>query len=53
MNYGKWRPFIQVMGGVQRMLSDNVSHYPIAEDVGGGVDRSSNFSSCHFPASPD
>jgi hypothetical protein len=47
MNYGKWRPFIQVMGGAQRMLSDNVSHYPIAEDVGGGVDRKFQFLFMH------
>jgi len=47
MNYGKWRPFIQVMGGAQRMLSDNVSHYPLAEDVGGGVDRKFQFLFMH------
>ena len=37
--YGKWRPFLQVMGGIQRNTSDGVTHYPIAEDIGGGVDR--------------
>jgi hypothetical protein len=47
MNYGKWRPFIQVMAGAQRMLSANVSHYPIAEDVGGGFDRKFQFLFMH------
>jgi hypothetical protein len=37
-NYGKWRPFVHVMGGIQRATSDSVSHYPVAEDVGGGAD---------------
>jgi len=37
--YGKWRPFVQLMGGVQRNTSASVTHYPIAEDLGGGVDR--------------
>ncbi len=39
VNYGKWRPFVQVMGGAQRMTSDGNSHYPVGWDVGGGVDR--------------
>ena len=43
LNYGKWRPFVQVMGGAQRMTSDGTTHYPIAEDVGGGVDRKFQF----------
>jgi hypothetical protein len=38
-NYGKWRPFVHVLGGEQRMTSDGTSHYVVAEDVGGGVDR--------------
>jgi hypothetical protein len=39
MNYGKWRPFVQAMGGAQRMTSNGFTHYPIAWDIGGGVDR--------------
>ena len=39
MHYGKWRPFVQLMGGVQRNEGGGVIHYPIAEDLGGGVDR--------------
>ena len=31
------------MGGAQRMTSDGTSHYPIAEDAGGGVDRKFQF----------
>lgn len=43
VNYGKWRPFVQVMGGAQRTTSDGTTHYPIAWDVGGGVDRKFQF----------
>jgi hypothetical protein len=39
MHYGKWRPFVQVMAGAQRNDSGGITHYPIAEDIGGGVDR--------------
>jgi len=42
-NYGKWRPFVHVMAGAQRTTSDGLTHYPIAEDVGGGVDRKFQF----------
>jgi hypothetical protein len=42
-NYGKWRPFVHVMAGAQRTTSDGVTHFPIAEDVGGGVDRKFQF----------
>ena len=38
-NYGKWRPFVQLMAGVERNTSASVTHWPIAEDLGGGVDR--------------
>ena len=43
VNYGKWRPFFQVMGGVQRDASGGTSHTPIAEDIGGGVDLKFQF----------
>jgi hypothetical protein len=39
MHYGKWRPFVHLMGGVQRNASSGIVHWPIAEDLGGGVDR--------------
>ena len=39
MHYGKWRPFVQVMAGAQRNASGGITHYPIAEDIGAGVDR--------------
>jgi len=39
MHYGKWRPFVQVMGGAERTSSGGITKYPIAEDLGGGVDR--------------
>ncbi len=42
-NYGKWRPFVHIMGGVQRTTSDGFTHNPIAEDAGGGVDRKFQF----------
>lgn len=37
--YGKWRPFIQAMGGAHRQPVTGVYHNPIAYDIGGGVDR--------------
>lgn len=37
-SYGKWRPFVQVMAGGQRLTSSGVSHDPLALDGGGGVD---------------
>lgn len=42
-NYGKWRPFVHIMGGAQRTTSDGFTHYPVAEDAGGGVDRKFQF----------
>jgi hypothetical protein len=41
--YGKWRPFVQVMGGVQRSASGGMTHYIGAEDAGAGVDRKFQF----------
>jgi hypothetical protein len=43
MNYGKWRPFVHVLGGEQRMTSGGMAHDVVAEDVGGGVDRKFQF----------
>ena len=39
VHYGKWRPFVQIMAGTQRNSSGGITHWPIAEDLGGGVDR--------------
>lgn len=36
--YGKWRPFVQGMGGVHRLPVTGIYHYPIAYDIGGGTD---------------
>jgi hypothetical protein len=46
-NYGKWRPFVHVMVGEQRMTSDGFTRYVLAEDVGGGVDRKFQFLFLH------
>jgi hypothetical protein len=36
--YGKWRPFVQAMGGIQRVNSGGTIYNPPAIDVGGGAD---------------
>ncbi len=41
--YGKWRPFVQIMGGELRNDSGGIVKYAVAEDVGGGVDRKFQF----------
>jgi hypothetical protein len=38
-NYGKWRPFVHALGGLQRITSDGNTYNPVAYDFGGGVDR--------------
>jgi hypothetical protein len=38
-SYGKWRPFVHAMGGLQRVTSDGNTYNPVAIDFGGGVDR--------------
>ena len=38
-NYGKWRPFVQLMGGIQETKSSGATFHPVIEDLGGGVDR--------------
>lgn len=35
---GNWRPFVQGMGGAERITSAGESHIPVAWDVGGGAD---------------
>ncbi len=43
MNYGKWRPFAHVMGGIQQTKSGGNNYHPAALDFGGGVDRKLTF----------
>lgn len=38
VSYGKWRPFIHAMGGIQHINSNTNIYNPIAIDVGGGAD---------------
>jgi hypothetical protein len=37
-SYGKWRPFVHVLGGLQRVKSDGNTYSHAALDVGGGLD---------------
>jgi len=37
-NYGKWRPFVHALGGIQRISSAGNYYNPIAMDFGGGAD---------------
>jgi hypothetical protein len=39
MHYGKWRPFVHVMAGIQHTDSGGANFNPLAIDAGGGVDR--------------
>jgi hypothetical protein len=38
VSYGKWRPFIHAMGGIQHINSSTNIYNPIAIDAGGGAD---------------
>ena len=38
-NYGKWRVFVDVMGGLQEETSGGENFHTVIEDFGGGVDR--------------
>jgi hypothetical protein len=38
-NYGKWRIFVDVMGGIQQTKSSDDTFHPIIVDGGAGVDR--------------
>jgi hypothetical protein len=39
MTFGKWRPFVHAMGGIQEANSGGAKFHPTIEDFGGGVDR--------------
>lgn len=36
--FGKWRPFVHALGGMQRVASSGLIFNPVAIDVGGGAD---------------
>jgi hypothetical protein len=36
--YGKWRPFVQAMGGIRHINSAGFIYNPVAIDIGGGAD---------------
>lgn len=38
MSYGKFRPFVHAMGGIQRVNSSGNMYQPVAVDFGGGLD---------------
>lgn len=38
-NYGKWRVFLHLMGGIQETRTGGASFHPVIEDFGGGADR--------------
>jgi hypothetical protein len=42
-NYGRWRPFVHAMAGIQLVNSSGITYNPIAIDVGGGVDYKIKF----------
>jgi hypothetical protein len=37
-NLGKWRPFVQAMGGIRHINSNHFVYNPYAIDFGGGAD---------------
>ncbi|HEY6767120.1 MAG TPA: hypothetical protein VI386_20355 [Candidatus Sulfotelmatobacter sp.] len=39
VSYGKWRPFVHAMAGLQMVKSDGNTYRPLGIDFGGGVDR--------------
>lgn len=41
--YGKWRPFVQAMAGVHRVPVNDITHNPVAYDLGGGADYKLGF----------
>ncbi len=43
MNYGKWRAVRSSHGRSPASKIGRPAHYPIAEDIGGGVDRKFQF----------
>jgi hypothetical protein len=44
-NYGNWRVFGDLMGGIQQTNSSGATFHPVIVDLGGGVDRKLHFKS--------
>jgi hypothetical protein len=42
-NFGRWRPFVHAMAGIQMVNSSGITYQPLAVDVGGGVDYKLHF----------
>lgn len=38
LTFGKWRPFVHVMGGIRHVNSNGFIYSPVELDLGGGVD---------------
>jgi hypothetical protein len=36
--FGRWRPFVHAMAGIQMINSSGITYSPLAVDIGGGVD---------------
>ena len=37
-NFGRWRPFVHALGGIQMVNSSGITYNPVAIDAGGGAD---------------
>jgi hypothetical protein len=42
-NFGRWRPFVHALGGIQMVNSSGLTYRPVAIDVGGGADYKLHF----------
>lgn len=42
-NFGRWRPFVHALGGIQFVNSSGITYNPVAIDVGAGVDYKLHF----------
>jgi hypothetical protein len=41
--FGRWRPFVHALAGIQKVNSSGITYSPIAVDVGGGLDYRLHF----------
>ncbi len=51
--YGRWRPFVHALAGIQLVNSGGVTYNPIAIDLGGGADYKLNFKNFSWRAQAD
>lgn len=51
--YGRWRPFVHAMGGLQRMTSSGTLYSHVAIDFGGGADYKLPFKNFSWRAQGD